>query len=189
MGNVWRFRADLPPGTLSELERLCRQEPTRTDLRDSPVNLEALKEALNKQERIKRSWAGPAYWIPEGDYESDADTVQITVQNLDAAKAVFPDIDQWFKSCQPVFAVVKGGKAVSICSSVRIAAKAHEAGVETLQGHRGKGYASSVVSAWAAEVRGLNRIPFYSTSWENVASQGVARRLGARMFGVDLHFT
>ena len=188
-GNLWRFRCDLPDSTVDELESLCIQEPTCGNLRDAPINLETFKDILNKQDRIQHSWTGPAYWIPEGYPNSSANAVRITDDNVDLLKEGFPDIKPRIESCQPVFAVTSGGAAVSVCLSARITSKAHEAGVETLETHRGKGYASSVVGAWATEVRGLGRIPFYSTSWENIASQGVARRLRARMFGVDLHFT
>ena len=78
---------------------------------------------------------------------------------------------------------------MSICRSVRASARAHEAGVETLAGYRRCGYATSVVTAWAIAVRALNLIPLYSTSWNNVASQGVARRLGLVQYGVDYHVT
>jgi hypothetical protein len=32
----------------------------------------------------------------------------------------------------------------------------------------------------------MGQVPLYSTSWENLASQGVARRLGLQLYGVDL---
>jgi RimJ/RimL family protein N-acetyltransferase len=38
-------------------------------------------------------------------------------------------------------------------------------------------------------VRALDATPFYSTSWDNLASQGVARRLGLTLAGVDFHLT
>ena len=40
-----------------------------------------------------------------------------------------------------------------------------------------------------AEVRRRGLLPLYSTSWDNVASQGVARRLQLPLVGVDFHLT
>ena len=78
---------------------------------------------------------------------------------------------------------------MSFCCSVRISPQADEAGVETLEDYRGRGYATNVVAGWAIAVRELGRIPLYSTSWDNVVSQSVAKKLGLILYGVDLHFT
>ena len=78
---------------------------------------------------------------------------------------------------------------MSVCRSVRLSSRAHEAGVDTLVSYRRRGYATSVVAAWALAVRALNLTPLYSTSWDNVASQRVARRLGLVQYGVDYHVT
>ncbi|TDJ22462.1 MAG: GNAT family N-acetyltransferase [Gammaproteobacteria bacterium] len=86
-------------------------------------------------------------------------------------------------------AMIEDGQAVSVCASSRITDAAHEAGVETLPEHRRKGHAVNVVAGWASAVRLLGADPFYSTSWENVASQNVATRLGLSAFGVDFHIT
>jgi RimJ/RimL family protein N-acetyltransferase len=72
-----------------------------------------------------------------------------------------------------------------VCFCARITALAAEAGVETVEAFRGQGYASIAVAGWADAVRRRGLIPLYSTSWENVASQGVARKLGMIHYGDD----
>jgi len=41
------------------------------------------------------------------------------------------------------------------------------------------------VAAWAAAMRGRGLLPLYGTSWENVASQRVAEKVGAVCYGED----
>jgi predicted GNAT family acetyltransferase len=79
------------------------------------------------------------------------------------------------------------GMAVSVCCSVRVTDRAHEAGVETHPEFRGRGHATRAVAEWAAAVWQLRCVPLYSTSWENASSRALARRLGLVQFGADLH--
>jgi RimJ/RimL family protein N-acetyltransferase len=88
-----------------------------------------------------------------------------------------------------LIAAVIDDQAVAVCGSVRITARAHEAGVETSLPHRGHGYAAQTTAAWAKAVRALGVEPLYSTSWDNAASRAVARKLGLIHFCNDLHLT
>jgi len=54
---------------------------------------------------------------------------------------------------------------------------AAEAWVQTLPEFRRRGYARQVTAAWAHDLLQIGKIPFYSHSMGNVASQGVARSL------------
>jgi len=58
--------------------------------------------------------------------------------------------------------------------------------VVTVEAFRGRGFASAVVAAWANAVRESDRVPLYSTSWENAASRAVATKLGLTLYGADL---
>ena len=106
-----------------------------------------------------------------------------------ALRETFPDWRADVPLSQPFIVVVDSGRAVALCCSVRITSAAHEAGVETLPESRRSGFAARAVAAWARAVSALGALPLYSTSTDNVASQGVARRLGMHRFGFDFHVT
>ena len=89
----------------------------------------------------------------------------------------------------PFFAIVDRDRAVSLCFTARLTARAAEAGVTTHPDHRGRGHAATVVAAWARAIRASGRIPLYSTSWTNAASQSVARKLGLIHYASDFSVT
>jgi predicted GNAT family acetyltransferase len=64
---------------------------------------------------------------------------------------------------------------------------AAEAGVETREQYRGRGYGSIAVVAWAAAVRQGGRMPLYSAEWENIASRALASRIGLICYAEDVH--
>jgi len=50
-------------------------------------------------------------------------------------------------------------------------------------------FARDVTAGWARLVAASGAAPLYSTSWENTASQSVARKLGLVQFASDFHVT
>jgi predicted GNAT family acetyltransferase len=81
----------------------------------------------------------------------------------------------------PWVVAIADGEVAAVCETARSAPTAVEAGVWTYEGHRRRGLGTAVTAAWSALV--ADRTAFYSTSWDNVASQGVARRLRLRPLG------
>jgi GNAT acetyltransferase-like protein len=181
-GNEWRARHDVDDAIMLELEALVRAEPTGVvEPRDSTK----YQEVLARVAPVENVWTGPAYWF-QGELPDAPPAVPITRANRDLLR---PHLEEWLVDVgyrEAMFAVVIEGHAVSIASSVRTSLTADEVGVETAPAYRGLGYARQAVVAWARAIRSLNRIALYSTSWENLASQALARSLGLTMYGADL---
>ena len=189
-GHVWRFRHDLPQALVHELDRLCRAEPVPTDLADEPHNAAPIRAALHAHAPISKEQRGPAYSIPKG-VQASREAVLISEANERLLERHFPwKLESVSGSDSgPITAVVEEGSAVSICYCARLSPLAAEAGVETVELFRGRGYACAAVAAWAGAVRDLGLIPLYSTQWENLASQAVARKLGTACYGEDWWIT
>ena len=186
VGNLWRFRYDLPVDLVQHLERLCQAEPVSADLTSLPQNYQTITAVLHAHAPIQEEYRGPAYWIPDA-IEVPGNVVLISETNAQILQDGFP----WLlplpqqSDIGPIAAAVAQGRAVAVCFCSRMPGQATEAGVETLGAFRGKGYATAAVAGWAAAVRRRGIIPLYSTSWENRASQAVARKLGMVRYGED----
>ena len=155
---------------------------------DPPTTLSPYTDLVAKSGPVLRAETGPAFTFPEPIAEQPG-VIRVTADNASLLdqylSAWLPDIPV----AQPMFVVVAEGQAVAICASVRLTKAACEAGVETAPPYRGRGYAALATAAWARAVRGMGLAPLYSTSWQNTASQAVARKLGLIHFGSDLHVT
>lgn len=179
--NLCRFRYDVPVMLIEQLERLSANEPVVRDFHTKPKHFEKYMKLLEGE----RFTMGPCYLIPD-EVTPEMNVVRITPENiseylLDGFEWLTSEIDY----VQPCIALLDERRVVSICRSVRITSKAHEAGLETLTAFRGRGYAAAVVAGWAVAVRELGRIPLYSTFWDNLASQSVARKLGLLYYGIN----
>ena len=185
-GSVRRFRSDVPDPLVEQLEVLCADEKTSGELLRKPQHFEKYIRLLQSHATIQELWMGPAYRVPV-EATPPAHAVGITDQNADLLRGGFEWLIPRIEDEQPCLAIVREGAAVSICRSVRITSRAHEAGVETLDVFRRRGYASEVVIGWARAVHEMGCVPLFSTSWENVLSQGVARKLALALYGVTFH--
>lgn len=186
-GNIWRVRCDLPDDLAVELERLAAAEPVVNDLQEPPIYLAIYEELLELHAPISSADGGPSYYLPELD--PPRGTVVITPANKAVLEAEFPWTLHTLGERSPVVVVVEDGTAVAACFTARSTTRAAEAGVHTLESHRGRGYAPEMVRGWAAAVRATGRLPLYSTSWSNTASQAVAAKLGAVPYGTTFNMT
>lgn len=121
--------------------------------------------------------AGPVYAFPD---PCVVDGLSISIDRTNADLLRGP-LEEWLPDAEngrPMAAALADGQAISVCASVRVSATAHCAGVETAPQYRGMGLASKAAAGWANLVRSRGAEPYYATSFDNVASQGVARRLG-----------
>ena len=198
LGNLWRFRDDLPSDAIRQLARYAAKERPLDSEHTPPERIEPIRRVLRETCEIAREWSGPAYRFPDVIPEALDVSRVVAVRPGNAAV-----LARWFEGeiaqlalRQPCFAWVEEGHAVSLCHSARPRSVsgesdclASEAGVETAISHRGLGHAPAVVFAWAGAVRSQGGLPLYSTSWSNRASLSVARNLDLILYGEDFHFT
>lgn len=187
-GVVVRFRDDVPDGLVQTLQRLSEAEPVTDELAREPSLANQYIELLTAHTPVKRLRRGPAFYFAD-EVETDSSALAIDEENADllnnGLEVWIPDVPHR----KPFMAMIEDGHAVSVCASVRITKQAHEAGVETLPAYRLQGHAVNVVAGWARAVRDMDAMPFYSTSWDNVASQKVSSSLSLSLVGVDFHVT
>jgi hypothetical protein len=169
---AWAVRADLPTDLASELDRLAREEPSTPNLRDTPVHAERYRVLLGG-----RQADGPGFTFPQA-LVAPHGIVQVEDERL---------LQRHFRGWtpgeieagrSPVLSIVEDGYPVSVCFCARRSDAAAEAGVETAEAFRGRGFGPQVTAAWAAAIRASGRVPLYSTAWANDASLSLARKLG-----------
>jgi len=188
-GPVVAIGHGVPESTVDKLVALASDVRPGMDA-GSPLALplQSASTLLSADRPVTKTWAGPNYVCPP-ELPSAPEATQITSSN---SSVLSPYLEPWLEDVAeevPMAAVLLDGRAVSVCCSVRISAAADEAGVETHPDFRGRGHAAAAVAAWSEAVRSVGRVPLYSTSWENRASQRVAARLGLVPYGTVLHVT
>jgi len=188
VGHELRWRSDVPEATVSAIRDLLDREPSNGPLSQQPHCGDAIVALLAREGPVVRVWSGPAYRIDIQGLPSAPLAVRVTDANADLLRT-FPDWRDEVNERQPFVVAVENDAAAALCCSVRITSAAHAAGAETLVAARRRGMASQAVAEWARAVDELGAIALYSTWWDNLASQAVARRLGMKLIGVDFHVT
>jgi hypothetical protein len=188
-GQIAHMRADLDAEVAARLAALAAEAGAWTANGSPPQCAALLTAILQEASPISRVQHGPAYVFPEG-VRAPGDAVSLSTER---GIAFHPELllRGWLPAAEtpPYFGVVRDGQVVSVCYSARSGESAAEAGVETATPYRGRGIAAIATAAWAAAVQRSGRLALYSTSWENRASQAVAKKLGLAMYGEDWHVT
>jgi hypothetical protein len=180
---VWAVRADVPAELARELDRIARDEPPNSDLRAAPLRAQRYISLLESRvtsgqqptAKIHQS-DGPAFDFPDSLPQATGAVVindeRLLLQHFRGWVAGEIDAGR-----SPMLAMLENDDPVSICFCARRSDIAAEAGLETAESYRGRGYGPRVTAAWAAAIRRTGLIPLYSTSWTNHASLAVARKL------------
>lgn len=155
---AWGIRADVPLAVAEEFDRLAREEPPASDLRNAPVHHDLYLSLVGG--RIE---SGPAFTFPDAIPEP-ADVV--LVKDVEQLERNFRGwrAGEIEGGASPVMAVVENGHVVSVCFCARRSEIAAEPGLETAEAFRGRGFGTRVTGAWALAVRESGLIPLYSTA-------------------------
>jgi hypothetical protein len=180
---IWRVRYDLDDRIVQAIEQVLARVAPTGDLEPEPA---CRAELLALLAPVADEYRGPAFILPDAPNlpHGVAEAVAIGGHNRGVLQPHLAGFDADIGRA-PMAAVLVDGVAVSVCYSSRVGTQADEAGLETAPAFRGRGYALAAVSAWAAIVRAQGRLALYSTTWSNLASRSVARRLGAQLYGED----
>ncbi len=178
-GSLTYYHEQLPPDLTVELGRNS----------ELPLDIPKLIRKVETFEPVNHMWMGPAYAFPETSDEWNLNVQLIGHEQRYMLAEHFPELTDHLHERSPVAAYVIGDSAVAVCCSARVSIHGAEASLYTAPGFRGRGYAAETVKCWQYYVRESGRMPIYSTSWDNLASQHVARKLGLIQFGVDFSIT
>lgn len=183
-GAFCRVRADMPDALAQRLEALAREEPS--GFADAPaVHAARYEMAIAESMGDVAPSGGPVFAFPAS---IPAPMLPVKALHEGEARLLGDDLVAWRPDLphrQPFFVALAGDIAGAVCASVRITPILHAAGVETARTQRRKGLGRAAVAAWARAVDALGAEPTYSTSWDNVASRGVAASLGLIQVGAD----
>lgn len=178
---AWAVRTDVNAAVASELDELAASEPVHAGSWEAPpVHAERYEELLAMD--FAEVDAGPLFEFP-AELVAPAEIVEVRTE-----RDLSTHFHGWVhgeisEGRAPVMAIKDDGAPVSICFCARRSNTAAEAGVDTAERFRGRGYAARVTAAWALALRARRMTPLYSTSWSNAASLGVARKLGLVTYG------
>ncbi|MFS0870221.1 GNAT family N-acetyltransferase [Paenibacillus xylanilyticus] len=154
-----------------------------------PIDIPKLMRRVETFKPVKEIWMGPAYTFREKYDEWNLNVQFIDYNNRFLLKEHFPVLMDRLGVKMPVAAYIIADSAVAVCCSARVSQRGAEASLYTVPAYRGYGYAVETVKCWQYHVQESGRIPLYSTSWDNLPSQQVARKLGLIQFGMDFSIT
>ncbi len=170
------FGSGLSDGVMDELSGFTSEEIFHDN--------DAIRACLGKQAPCKDGHIGTSYVFPNR-LPASKRAVKLTPSH----SSIIDEFERgWDVKAKTAYAIVEGGRIVSMCRSSRENDKAGEAWVFTALGHRSRGYGSEVTRAWARDLLKQGKTPFYSHKLSNEASRGVALSLGLVQYIADVAY-
>ena len=186
--NIVNFRDDVDDATAGLVESLVADEPPFIDAHLEPRHLDECARELCATERSFEM----DYVFPE-DFEYEHDLELVTSEM--PFDQPLPDhfLPMKFTTVaelwRPWCIARVDGEIASIVETVRTGPRGVECGVNTAPPFRRRGCAAAATAGWARLEARPGKSLFYSTDRANVASQGVARRLGLAYVGAAVALT
>jgi GNAT superfamily N-acetyltransferase len=174
---IW-FGADIGEATIEACRAIARELPGWNGQQPAASLYDSMRVAVALEAPFVDETNGPAYRFGERvDIPTGTEARVIYAASAHLLESNFPYTRSVLAFRSPVVGVVVDGAVVSACYCARKRPNACEAGVDTIERYRGRGFAALVVSAWRDAVEAEGREPLYSTSWDNLASRAVAAKL------------
>ena len=167
---AWAVHREVPVALGRELVALARTEPPLREFTDAPIHVDAYVARIGG-----RIDSGPVFTFPPAVPANSEVSVITDLSQLERHFRGWT-LDE-LPERSPILGALEDGHAVSVCFCARRTPAAAEAGLETASNFRGRGFGARVAAAWGRAIWDSGRLPLYSTSWGNVASLGVARRI------------
>ena len=160
-----------------KLQSITNREPVLMLPNESPIYDKEYRQLLGESKISEDA----CFWLPE---QPKLKACLLTKDNIEPQMShYFPWLPEELLDVPFCAAYLEDSQVVSICRSVRIILEAEEAGIETAELYRRKGYAFHTLAEWAEAVRRNGSIPLYSASTSNLASLGLAKKAGGIFFG------
>lgn len=199
-GAIVRVRDDVDERVAREIEALAAREFRVTGPQALPRFSEEYRQLLGVSETVNDHHFGVIYNLPQQTrFACDIALVSHDTADGDAliarirrhgmpptlVDAGFVDLSHFW---EPWCVALKNDDIVSLAFAVRLGDVGAELGVNTMPGHRGRGYAAAVTAGWSA-LPTLQHVPlFYATHRDNHSSQRVIARLSLPFLGIRLQF-
>ena len=137
VGSVVRFGQGVADTLARALTEIIEHEPAAGDQGLEPTRLEAIRKLLVEDGPTVEG-GGPVYRFPDSTM-SPREVVRLTEVNLDVVRVTYPWLQRELIDCEPCFAAVHDGAAVSVSFSSRVGTTAARLASPHFQRFAGKG--------------------------------------------------
>jgi hypothetical protein len=184
-GLCWTVGRDVPDDIAVALTATLEATAAGDEVGWRPDSERELLDRLSAFRPLGPAWLGPSYVVPAPlPAPRGLDLRSSATDDVAGLRGLMPEKDRRIL-IEPWVVAMVDGQVAAVCETSRSAPTSVEAGVWTYEPYRRRGLGAAVTAAWSGYV--VDRTAFYSTNWDNVGSQGIARRLGLHPLGQLWH--